>query len=98
MNLQQFRDVHDSEIFVYKNLRDFEKILFLEHQVNELITLIKRKNKYIKELDEQLQRAIEFNEENRQIIALKAEITNNHRIIRKYKQLWQEELNKNISK
>ena len=84
-----------SDIFVYKNLRDFEKVLFLEHNVSGLILLLKKKNKHIIELCQQIERIIEENEESKKILALKAEITNNQRVILKYKKLYQESINKN---
>lgn len=100
MDLQIFKEKNDyktgkgSGIFEYRNLRDFEKVLFLEHNVKELIELLKRKNKYISEVLDQLGRVIEDNEESRQVKALKAEITNNQRVIKKYKTLYQEQLEK----
>lgn len=81
-----------SGIFEYRNLRDFEKVLFLEHNVNELIELLKRKNNHIKEVHEQLNRVIGEYEDSRQVKALKAEITSNHRVIAKYKALYAESI------
>lgn len=101
MDLSQFKIKNDknngvvgSGIFEYRNLRDFEKVLFLEHNVNELIALLKRKNNHIKEVHEQLNRIIEEYEDSRQVKALKAEITSNQRVIAKYKNLYLELLNK----
>ncbi len=78
-----------SGIFEYRNLRDFEKLLFLEHQVKGLLDLLKRKNNHIVELGEQIDRIIENNEESKQVIALKAEITSNQRVIKKWKDMYQ---------
>lgn len=78
-----------SGIFEYRNLRDFEKVLFLEHQVKGLLDLLKRKNNHIVELGEQIDRIIENNEESKQVIALKAEITSNQRVIKKWKNMYQ---------
>lgn len=90
MDLQIFKEKNSeysgSGIFEYRNLTDFEKILFLEHNVKELITLVKRKNNVIIEVTKQLDRVIEDYDESKQIKALKAEITNNLRNITKYKQ------------
>ena len=93
MDLKVFTEKNDmkngnpgSGIFEYRNLRDFEKVLFLEHNVKELIELLKRKNTHILELNDQINRIIENYEESRQITALKAEITNNLRIIKKHKE------------
>lgn len=78
MDLKVFREKNDNKagkgsgIFEYRNLRDFEKVLFLEHNVKELIELLKLKDNYIKE-----------------------QITNNQRIILKYKTLYKEQLEKN---
>jgi hypothetical protein len=100
MDLQIFKEKNNNKagkgsgIFEYSNLRDFEKVLFLELNVKELIQLLKRKDNYIKEVLEQLDRVIEDNEESRQVKALKAEITNNQRVILKYKTLYQEQLAK----
>lgn len=93
MDLSKFRTA--SDIFVYKNLRDFEKVLFLEHNVKELITLLKRKDNFIKEIQSQLDRVITEYEEGRQIKALKAEITSNQRVIAKYKKLLSYQIEKN---
>lgn len=93
MDLSKFRTA--SNIFVYKNLRDFEKVLFLEHNVKELIALLKRKDKFIKEVQDQLERVITEHEDNKQVKALRAEIANNHRVITKYKKLLAEQIEKN---
>jgi len=92
MDLKVFTEKNDmkngvpgSGIFEYRNLRDFEKVLFLEHNVKELIDLLKRKNTHIIEVNEQLDRVIENYQESNQVKALKAEITNNLRLIKKYK-------------
>ena len=78
-----------SGIFEYRNLRDFEKLLFLEHQVKGLLDLLKRKNTHIGELNDQIDRIIANHEESKQVIALKAEITSNHRVIKKWKEMYQ---------
>ena len=95
MDLTYFKTKNDknnkiagSGIFEYRNLRDFEKVLFLEHQVKGLIDLLKRKNNHIVELNEQIDRIIENQEESKQVIALKAEITSNHRVIKKWKDMY----------
>lgn len=93
MDLQSFKVKNDyakgigSGIFEYQNLSDLEKVLFLEHNVTELIALLKRKNNAIKEMDEQMTRIIEDKEESKVVKALKAEITNNQRSIKQYKDL-----------
>lgn len=66
----------------------------MEHNVKELIALLKRKDNYIKELRDQLDRVIDNYDETKQIKALKAEITNNQRSIAKYKKELQEVRNK----
>lgn len=93
MDLKQFTEKNDkkngnpgSGIFEYRNLRDYEKVLFLEHNVKELIELLKRKNNHILELNEQIDRVIDNYEDSKQVKALKAEITNNLRIIKKQKE------------
>lgn len=98
MDLSKFKERSASDIFVYKNLRDFEKVLFLEHNVKELIKLLKRKNNFISELNEQLNKVIEEQEESKKVKALKAEITSNHRVISKYKKLLAEQIEKNSNK
>jgi hypothetical protein len=92
MDLKIFTEKNDrkngnvgSGIFEYRNLRDFEKVLFLEHNVTELIDLLKRKNNHILDLSLQLDRVIDNYEESRQVKALKAEISNNLRVIREHK-------------
>ena len=58
MDLEQFKEPNDyakgkgSGIFQYGNLTTFEKMLFLQYNVTELITLLKRKNVHIKKLEE----------------------------------------------
>lgn len=96
MDLNFFRTKNDrknkvegSGIFEYRNLRDFEKVLFLEHQVKGLIDLLKRKNRYIVELNDQIDRVIENKEESKQVIALKSEVNSNLRIIKKWKDMYQ---------
>lgn len=86
--------VEGSGIFQYRNLREFEKVLFLEHQVKGLIDLLKRKDNHIQEIMEQMDRVIEENSEGKKEKALKAEISSNHRVIVKWKTLYLELLDK----
>jgi len=92
MELKNFRVKNDkkngvvgSGIFEYRNLIDFEKVLFLEHNVKELIELLKRKDNHIKDLNEQLSRIIDENEESTKVKGLRHQITLNLETIRKYK-------------
>jgi len=92
MELKNFRVKNDkksgvvgSGIFEYRNLIDFEKVLFLEHNVKELIELLKRKDNHIKDLNEQLSRVIDENEESTKVKGLRHQITLNLETIRKYK-------------
>lgn len=100
MDLTVFKEKNDrkngigSDIFEYRNLTDFEKILFLEHNVKELIELLKKKDNHIKELDAQFDRIILEYDETRQVKALKSQVTQNLAIIKKYKTLYLEQLNK----
>jgi hypothetical protein len=92
MDLNQFKNAKDpnsefnnSGIFKYNKLTFFEKVLFLEYNVRELIKLLKRKDSHIKSLEEQLQRSIDNYEESQKIKDLKNTVFHNERIIKKYK-------------
>lgn len=83
-----------SGMFEFYNKTNFEKILFLQHQVTELVRVVAKKNSHIQKLEEQLGRAIEYNTESAKVTALKAQITHNNEVIKKYKTLYLESLNK----
>jgi hypothetical protein len=91
MDLSHFRKKNDiktgegSGIFEYRNLREFEKVLFLEHNVKELIELLKRKDEHIKKLND----VIHNNEDSSKVKRMKQTITDNLATIKKYKTLYE---------
>ena len=101
MDLKIFKKKNDkqtgegSDIFEYQRLRDFEKVLFLEYQVKELIVLLKRKDNHIKNLNIEMEKLIEDYVESKQVKSLKEQITANQKTIKKYKDLFNEQLQKN---
>lgn len=100
MDLTVFKEKNDrkngigSDIFEYHNLTDFEKILFLEHNVNDLISLLKKKDSYIKQLQGKLENIKNERDPELHIARLKRENTRTQETIRKLKALNLEQLNK----
>lgn len=95
MDLTIFKEKNDKDngvvgsgIFEYRKLREFEKVLFLEHNVKELIGVIKRKNNHISEVESQLVRVIDDYEESKQVAELKRQVTLSQGLIKKYKDLY----------
>lgn len=80
----------EPSMFNFFKKTDYEHRLFLQHQTKELLNLVKRKNNHIKALEEQIGRIIEGYTESMQLKALKAQITENQRVIKKYKDLYHE--------
>ncbi len=87
-----------SDIFKYQKLTDFEKVLFLEHQVKEMLQTVKAQVVEIGLLKDELSEKIDSNVVLRQRNSLRQE--NHHLRTNRnhYKMLFEKELLKNQKK